>query len=109
MIFNPDITKQTIEVVFPCKDKKPDHPELTFNGIPITRKPFTKHVGVYLDSRLNFSKHIREKVAIAIKGVSLLRFLIKFVDRNVLTCLIKCTYDPILIMGTYYITVKELT
>ena len=65
MVFNPDITKQAIEVIFSCKDKKPDHPELTFNGIPIARKPFTKHLGVYLDSKLNFSKHIKEKVAIA--------------------------------------------
>ena len=58
MVFNPDLTKQAIEVVFSCKNNKPDHPELTFNGIPIAREPFTKHLGVYLDSRLNFSKHI---------------------------------------------------
>ena len=83
--FNPDITKQAIEVVFSCKYKKPDHSELTFSGIPIARKPFTKHIGVYLNSRLNVSKHIREKVAIATKGPSHLRFLTKFVDRNVLS------------------------
>ena len=85
MSFNPDTTKQAIEVVFSCKDNKPDHPELTFNGVPIARKPFTKHLGVYLDSRLNLSKHIRKKVAIATKGLRLLRFLTKFVDRNVLS------------------------
>ena len=28
MVFNPDITKQAIEVIFSCKNKKPDHPEL---------------------------------------------------------------------------------
>ena len=45
-----------------------------------------KHLGVYLDSsKLNFSKYIREMVAIATKGLSLLRFLTKFVDRNVLS------------------------
>ena len=33
MIFNPDLTKQVTEVIFSCKDKKPDHPEIFFNGI----------------------------------------------------------------------------
>ena len=74
MVFNPDITKQAIEVIFSCKSRKKEHPDLTFNGIPIASKPFTKHLGVYLDSRLNFSKHIKEKVAVAMKGISLLNF-----------------------------------
>ena len=63
---NPDITKQAIEIIFSCKNKKTDHPELAFNGIPIAMEPFTKHLGVYLDSRLNFVKHIKEQVLKAI-------------------------------------------
>ena len=59
MVFNPDINKQAIEVIFSCKNKKPDHPELQFNGIPVAREPSTKHLGVYLGSRLDFSKHKR--------------------------------------------------
>ena len=59
MVFNPDITKQAIEVIFSCKKDKPVHPDLTFNGVPVSREPFTKHLGVYLDSRLNFCKHIK--------------------------------------------------
>ena len=59
MVFNPDITKQATEVIFSCKNRKPVHPDLNFNGVPVAREPFTKHVGVYLDSRLNFSKHKR--------------------------------------------------
>ena len=99
MVFNPDITKQAIEVIFSCKDKKTDHAELTFNGIPIARQPFTKHLGVYLDSRLNFSKHIKEKVAIAMKGVNLLRMLSKYVDRNVLSLSYKMYVRPHLDYG----------
>ena len=86
MVFNPDITKQAIEIIFSCKNKKTDHPELAFNGIPIAREPFTKHLGVYLDSRLNFVKHIKEQVLKAMKGVSLLNMLIEMY----LTCPIKC-------------------
>ena len=59
MIFNPDITKQANEAIFSYKKQKTDHPDLNFNGIPVAREPFTKHLGVYLDSRLNFSKHIK--------------------------------------------------
>ena len=55
MEFNPDITKQAIEVIFSHKYKKPNHPPLTFNGIPVKRENCTKHLGVFLDNRLNFS------------------------------------------------------
>ena len=37
--FNPDITKQAIEVIFSCKTNKPNYPDLTFNNIPIARSP----------------------------------------------------------------------
>ena len=99
MVFNPDLTKQAIEVIFSCKNKKPEHPPLTFNGIPVSREPFTKHLGVYLDSRLNFSKHIKEKVLIATKGLSLLKFLSNYVDRGVLDLSYKLYVRPHLDYG----------
>ena len=99
MVFSPDISKQAIEVIFSCKDKKPDHPDLSFNGVPVARKAFTKHLGVFLDSRLNFSKHINEKVAVATKGLSLLKFLSSFVDRNVLSMSYKMYIRPHLDYG----------
>ena len=55
MVFNPDITKQAVEVIFSVKKKKPNHPDLEFNGIPVACEDHTKHLGVHLDSRLNFS------------------------------------------------------
>ena len=84
MVFNLDITKQAIEVIFSSKKNKPPHPDLVFNGILVSREPFTKHLGVYLDSRLNFSKHIKEQVLKATKGEYLWKFVCKYVDRNVL-------------------------
>ena len=41
-----------IEVIFSVKKKKPEHPELIFNVIPVSRENYTKHLGVYLDSGL---------------------------------------------------------
>ena len=50
----------------------------------MARQEHTKHLGVYLDTDLGFSKHIKEAILTALKGVSLLKYLSKFVDRNVL-------------------------
>ena len=46
MVFNPDITKQAVEVIFSVKKKKPHHPDLNFNGIPVAREDFTKHLSI---------------------------------------------------------------
>ena len=83
MVLNPDITKQAIEVLFAVKKKKPVHPELLFNGITVSWEDHTKHLGVYLDSELSFSKQIREAVMKVAKGVSLLKYLSKYVSRKV--------------------------
>ena len=71
MEFNPDINKQAIEVIFSHKKKKPVHPPLFFNGIPVKRENNTKHLGVTLDERLNFRKHIEEKIKKANQHISL--------------------------------------
>ena len=56
MVFNPDISKQAIEVIFSLKKKYPEHPDLVLTGVPVAMLEHTKHLGVYLDSGLNFSK-----------------------------------------------------
>ena len=58
-----------------------------------------KHLGVFLDSRLNFSKPIKEQVMKAMKGVSLLKFLSTYVNRNVLDLFYKMYVRPHLDYG----------
>ena len=99
MVFNPDITKQAIEVIFSVKKIPPQHPALFFSGIPVSRNKNTKHLGFYLDSRLNFSKHIREAVKKATKGISILKFLSKYVSRKVLDLSYKLYVRPHLDYG----------
>lgn len=60
MKFNPDITKQAVEVIFTTKYKKDEHLYLTFNNIPVARQDATKHIGMILDEKLTFRKHIKE-------------------------------------------------
>ena len=99
MVFNPDVTKQAIEVIFSVKKKKPEHLNLLFNHIPVSREDHTKHLGVYLDSGLSFSKHVREAVMKATKGVSLLKYLSKYVSRKVLDLSYKLYVRPHLDYG----------
>ena len=99
MIFNPDLTKQAIEVIFSVKKNKPQHPDLTMNGVPVAKNDHTKHLGVYLDSVLNFSKHVKEAVLKALKGLSLLKYLSKYVDSYVLNLSYKFYVRPHLDYG----------
>ena len=36
----------------------------------LKRKNTQKHLGLYLDAKLNFSEHINEKIKKAVKGIS---------------------------------------
>ena len=99
MVFNPDITKQAVEVIFSVKKKKPYHPELNFNDVPVSREEHTKHLGVFLDSKLNFSKHIHEAVRKATKGLSLMKYLSRYVSRKVLDLSYKLYVRPHLDYG----------
>ena len=61
MEFNPDPSKQATEVLFLCKRVKPDHPQLTFHGTVGAKINDQKHLGLILDSKLSFEKHVNEK------------------------------------------------
>ena len=62
MSFNPDPLKPPVEVIFSTKTKAIVHPEIIFNGIPLSRQDEHKHLGLILDKKLCFHNHIREKI-----------------------------------------------
>ena len=70
---------------------------------------YTKHLGFFLDSRLNFRKHVAEKAKTANKGLGMLRFLSRYVDRRVLDQIYKMYVRPHLDYGDiiYHSQVKE--
>ena len=78
MEFNPDPTKQATEVLFSCKKSSPNHPQLIFNGIAVAKSNDQKHLGLILDSRLTFDKHLNEKIIKAKKNVGILKHHSKF-------------------------------
>ena len=75
MSFNPDPTKQAEEILFSCKLKSPNHPPIYFNGTEVKRVKHHKHLGLILDPKLSFTKHINEKIVVARKGIGTLKHI----------------------------------
>ena len=68
MSFNPDPTKQAVQVVFTRKSKQIDHPKIYFNDIEV--KTVNDHKqGLILDSKLSSISYINEKISKAHKGL----------------------------------------
>ena len=56
--------------------------QIIFDNVPVNREDLVSHLGIFLDSKLDFRKHIQVKIAVANKGISLLKFLAKYVNRE---------------------------
>ena len=62
MSFNPDPNKQAAEVIFLHKLKPPTHQAISFNNCQVAFVLSHKHLGMILDSKLNFDLHLTEKI-----------------------------------------------
>ena len=89
MSFNPDKSKQAQEVIFSRKTQRVIHPPAIFNNMPVVRSSCQKHLGIYLDEKLNFSNHIKEKISKANKDIGIIRKLNNFLPRNFLITVYK--------------------
>ena len=74
MIFNPDASKQAQEIVLSRKANASNHATVYFNNVPVIRDNIQKHLGLFLDSKLNLLIHINEKIKKVLKG-SLLKLV----------------------------------
>ena len=89
MEFNPDPTKQAKEVLFSCKKSSPVHPELVFNGTPVTKVDEHKHLGLILQSKLSFGRHLNEKMTKAKRIIGILKHLSKLLPLKTLNQMYK--------------------
>ena len=94
--FNADKTE---EVVFSCKRNKPVHPTLKLGSSDISAKIEHKHLGMILDSKLDFQSHVREVVVETRRGIGMIRFLSRYVSREVLDVIYKLHVRPHLDYG----------
>ena len=73
--FNPDPKKQAQEVIFSRKTNKIDHPPLYFNQNLVKSSSTHKHLGMILDTRLDFNLHLKNVQNKVSKTIGLLRKL----------------------------------
>ena len=98
MSFNPDVSKQA-QVIFSRKQAKSVHPDLVFNNTPVHQTHYQKHLGVYLDMKLNFKLHIKEKISKAMKGICIIKKLSNVLPRKSLITIYKSFVRPHLDYG----------
>ena len=73
MSFNPGPTKPAQEVIFSIKLKTVPHPSVTFSNNPLSLCLPQKHLGLVLDLKLTFKKHIKHIFSKVNKSIGLLR------------------------------------
>ena len=99
MSFNPGLSKQAQEVIFSRKCTKEDHPPIYFSDTPVTQTTAQKHIGMYLDKKLNYNIHIKEKFGKVYKLIGLLRNLSNKLPRQALVTIYKALMRPNLDYG----------
>ena len=75
MTFYPDSSKQVQEIVFTCKTHNISHSNVNFNNSPVVPSTCEKLLELYLDEKLNFSYHIKEKISKAYRGTEVIKKL----------------------------------
>ena len=96
MQFNCDKTE---EVIFSVKRTKTEHPHLHLGLDEVARKDEHKHLGLILDSKLDFKSHIRQAILKARRGIGMIKYLSKYVSRDVLDQVYKLYVRPHLNYG----------
>ena len=109
MLFNPDPTKQAVEVTFSRKKISADHPPVLFNNIPVIKMNEHKHLGIMLDSKLSFVTHIQSIILRCRRGRGMIKFLSRYLPCNTLAELYKLYVRPHLDYGDviYHIPPKK--
>ena len=75
MYFGLDSSKQAQATICSRKCAKEDLPPIYFNDIPVTQNTIQKYIGLYLDEKLNYNTHIKERLSKVYKGIGLRRKL----------------------------------
>ena len=89
MSFNLDPTKQAQELIFSCKVQTANRPPLFFNENDFPKTTLQKHLEMFLDSKLNFSEHLKTIFQRTNKTTGLLRKLQTLIPRAPLITIYK--------------------
>ena len=81
MSFNPDPSKQAVQLIFSRKRAPLNHPQIYFNDIQVSSVDEHKHLGLILDKKLTFSSHIKDLIGKASKGIGMIKLLSRYLPR----------------------------
>ena len=91
MLFNP--AKQAVEFFF-LKKKNDNYPPLNFNDDNERTAISQRHLGLVLDSKLDFAEHIRNKINKCNKIIGIMKKLSPFLSRKTLLTIYKSFARP---------------
>ena len=94
MSFNQDPNKLVLEIFLPRKLNQPDHSSLNFNNTALIQSIIHKHLGMILDTKLDFQEHLKDKLEKIRKTTGLLRKLHKILTRPSLLTIYKSFVRP---------------
>ena len=89
MSFNPDLSKQSQEVIFSQILERVPHPPLVFNNADVSQCKSQKHLGIILDSKLTFEDHYKTALSKTNRTTRLLRKLQNLLPREALMTIYK--------------------
>ena len=75
MLFNPDPEKRVDEVIFSSKLNEETHLSVFYYNIEVSPAYSQKHLGLVLDNKLTFKKHVKDKLNKAYFGVGKIKRL----------------------------------
>ena len=99
MSFNPDISKQAVEVYFSKKTLPNVPPPIFFNGVIVATEPSQKHLGLLLDKNLTFADHLNDKISKVNKIIGVITRLRSMLPRDTLLTIYKSFARPHLDYG----------
>ena len=94
MSFSRDVSQQAQEIIFSRKQAKSVHLDLVLNNTPVHQTHYQKRLGLYLDMKLNFKLHIKEKISKAMKGIYIIKKLNNVLSRKSLIAIYKSFIRP---------------
>ena len=94
MLFNPDPSKHAIELCFSHKRDNVSYPSLVFNDNKVQLANSQKHLGLILDSKLDFNEHIDNKINKCNQVVGIMKRLSLVLSRKSLLKIYKSFVRP---------------
>ena len=85
VVYDESVTAEklnkAVQVIFAHKSPKPPHPLLYLNQAEVLVVKEHKHLGMILDSNLDFSAHVKEAIVKARRGIGMIHYVAKYMSR----------------------------